>query len=383
MTAQIVRRLLIVGPCVACLWLAAVPPIFAQEAQPPATTPDIQGTWNLVSWEKNGKNQQETKVPFFITASRIYADGVPLPDDKHFKTWPYELGPSDKPNVAILNLIRFQGRELVPGLCQLEGETLRIVLGQATKTHGLPLAKVEVDRPADFATRPGTDQLLFVLKRAAAADDPISLLRKRGNSETITGWGNIYLDSEQTTNDDLAIIKKLPEIGSLTLRRCQITDAGLVHLKDMTGLQYLTLADMPITDAGLVHLEGLPRLTDLAVKCAKVSGAGVKRLTRLQSLRLEDSAFTDADLAHLEGLTRLECLSLRNTAITDAGLVHLKPLLNLDRLFLENTQVTDAGLEHLQGLTRLRNLRLGGTKVTDKGVRALRAALPDMEDIVR
>jgi hypothetical protein len=45
--------------------------------------------------------------------------------------------------------------------------------------------------------------------------------------------------------------------------------------------------------------------------------------------------------------------------------------------------VTDAGLEHLQGLTRLPNLRLRGTKVTDKGVRALRAALPDMEDIVR
>jgi hypothetical protein len=64
-------------------------------------------------------------------------------------------------------------------------------------------------------------------------------------------------------------------------------------------------------------------------------------------------------------------------------LVHLKRLINLDRLFLDNTKGTDAGLEHLQGLTRLRILRIPGTKVTDKGVRALRAAIPDLEDIAR
>jgi hypothetical protein len=67
----------------------------------------------------------------------------------------------------------------------------------------------------------------------------------------------------------------------------------------------------------------------------------------------------------------------------DAGLVHLKPLVNLGSLFLDNTRVTDAGLEHLRGLTRLRHLRLQGTKVTDKGVRALKAALPKLEEIER
>jgi hypothetical protein len=45
--------------------------------------------------------------------------------------------------------------------------------------------------------------------------------------------------------------------------------------------------------------------------------------------------------------------------------------------------VADAGLKHLQGLTKLRNLFLRGTKVTEKGVRALRAAIPDIEDIAR
>jgi Leucine-rich repeat (LRR) protein len=383
MKAKCEGRVLIVGPCVAWLWLAALPPIFAQEPKPPAKMPDIQGTWDLVSWEKNGEKEERKKVRFFISAETIYADGVPLPDDKSFTSWPYELRPGDQPNVASLNLIRFQGREMVPGLCGVDGATLRIVLGRVTKTHALPLDKVEVDRPTEFASRPGTDQLLFVLKRAAAADDPISLLRKLGGNDTITVWRGVYLDSDQATNDDLAIIKKLPSVSTLTLRRCRITDAGQVHLKDLADLQYLILADMPITDAGLVHLEGLPKLQELTVACPKVSGPGLKGLTKLKELGLENSAVTDADLAHLKGLTRLECLNLGKTAITDAGLVHLKPLINLDRLFLDSTQVTDAGLEHLHGLTGLRNLRIPGTKVTDKGVRALKAALPDLEEIAR
>src|SRR5262245_33193261 len=383
MKGKCVRVLLTVWPCVACLGLAASPPNFAQQPKRQAKTPDIQGTWDLVSWERNGKGQKLQRVRIFVTESQIYSDGVPLPDDKGFQSWPYERGPCDKPNVTIMNLIGLQGRVLVPALCELDGETLRIVLGRETATRGLPFAQVKVDRPKEFATKPGSEQLLLVLKRAAAADDPIALLRKLGGNATIRLGTAIYLDSEQAKDDDLAVIKKLPVIGSLTLRRCRITDAGLVHLKDMADLQYLTLADMPITDEGLVHLEGLRNLQELTVQCPKVSGAGLKRLTRLKELGVGGTAFTDADLVHLEGLTRLERLDLGKTAITDAGLVHLKPLINLDRLFLDNTKVTDAGLEHLHGLTRLRNLGLRGTKVTDKGVRALRAAIPGLEEVVR
>src|SRR5262249_45897289 len=100
MNAKCVRMLLIAWPGVACLWLAAFPPIPAKASKPPATLPDIQGTWDLVSWEKNGKSLERKNVQFFITESHIYADGVPLPDDAGFKSHSYDLGPGDKPNVA-------------------------------------------------------------------------------------------------------------------------------------------------------------------------------------------------------------------------------------------------------------------------------------------
>jgi len=384
MNWKYVGVLLAVWPCVACLGLKASSPNLAQEPKRKAKTADIQGTWDLVSWERNGKNQKLQRVRVFITESQIYSDGMRLPDDKGFQSWPYERVPSDKPNVAIMNLIGLQGRVMVPAICALDGETLRIVLGRETLTHALPFKDVKVDRPREFATKPGSDQLLLVLKRAAAADDPLALLKKLGGSPTDT-W-HIYLSQEQAkkaTNEDLAIIKKYPLIYSLNLRGCRITDDGLIHFKDMAHLRYLTLVDMPVTDMGLRHLEGLDKLVGLTVKCAKVSGAGLKRLTSIKELDLGDAAFTDADLAQIQGLAKLERLYLRNTAITDAGLVHLKPLSKLNTLCLAKTKVTDAGLEHLHGLTKLRHFRLRDTKVTAKGVRALRAALPGLEDIER
>jgi hypothetical protein len=383
MNAQPVRMFLIVCSCLAVPGPTASPRIFAEGSRPKVTTPDLQGTWNLVSWERGGKAEKLPSVRFFITQSTIYCEGVSLPDETGCESWHYELDPGDKSNAAVMNLDAFQGRELVPAICALDGEKLRIALGRVTKTRGLPLKAVPVERPKEFATKPGSDQLLLVLERAAAAEDPIALLRKLGGTVTITLGTEIHLDNGRAKDDDLGVLKKLPSIHTLALRHCQITDAGLAHLKDMADLQSLTLADLPVTDKGLVHLEGLRSLSGLMVKCAKVSGAGLKGLTRIKWLGLQGSAFTDADLAHLEGLTQVQSLDLGKTAITNAGLTHLKPLTILDTLSLDDTKVTDTGLEHLQRLTKIRYLSLRGTKVTANGVRTLRAAIPGLEEIVR
>src|SRR5262245_7174926 len=118
--------LVTVWSCAAGLHMALFAPIFAQEHKGHASTPDIQGTWNLVSWERNGKDQKLPEVRFFITESHFYPHGASLPSDVAFAWWHYELERGDKPGVAIMNLDGSQGRDLVPGICKLEGATLRI-----------------------------------------------------------------------------------------------------------------------------------------------------------------------------------------------------------------------------------------------------------------
>jgi uncharacterized protein (TIGR03067 family) len=368
---------------IVCLTAA---PSFAEEPKPKAKTPDLEGTWNLVSAERNGKELKLRKGRVFFTGHWVYAEGVPFPDDFDTIYWGCELTPGDKPNIAFMNLEGAQGRHLIPGICTLDGSTLRIVLSKLTSHPGRPVKEAFIDRPKEFATKPGSDHVLIVLKRAAAADDPLALLRKLGGSPSTTLGGTIYLtgdDGKRTTNDDLAIIKKYPLVSSLSMRGCQVTDAGLVHLKDMQQLTYLTLDNMPITNAGLTHLIGHPKLIELSVSGTKVTGEGVKKLTQLTELNVSDSAFTDADLAHLKDLTKLKRLDLSGTKITDAGLAHLKPLTKLDSLFLDKTAITDAGLSHLHCLTKLRYIRLKDTKVTEKGIEALQAAIPAIEDIRR
>src|SRR5262245_4889909 len=123
MNAMFVRMLLIGWPCVAWLWLAAYPPIFAEEPKPQAKTPDIQGTWNLVSSERNGKDQKLPSGRIFLTESYIYSEGVLLPDDKGSQSWNYQLAPGDKPNAAIMNLSGSQGRDRILAICALDGAT--------------------------------------------------------------------------------------------------------------------------------------------------------------------------------------------------------------------------------------------------------------------
>jgi hypothetical protein len=93
MPAKLVRRLLVVWPCVAFLSLPALPPAFAQGPKPKAKVPETKGAWNLVSWDKNGREQPRTMARIYITPTMRYADGVLLPDGKRHAVWPYDLDP--------------------------------------------------------------------------------------------------------------------------------------------------------------------------------------------------------------------------------------------------------------------------------------------------
>jgi hypothetical protein len=148
------------------------------------------------------------------------------------------------------------------------------------------------------------------------------------------------------------------EVRQVYLDSTQVTDADLAHLQGLTGVRRLYLDDTQVTDAGLTHLQGL---------------------TGLEVLLLDRTEVTDTGLAHLQGLTRLETLWLNGTHVTDAGLSHLQRLTGLEVLLLDRTEVTDTGLAHLQGLTRLETLWLDGTHVTGAGLAQLRRALPNCQ----
>jgi hypothetical protein len=145
-------------------------------------------------------------------------------------------------------------------------------------------------------------------------------------------------------------------VVNVHLDRSLCRDADLAHLKALTQLKSLSLGSTDVTDAGLERLKGL---------------------TQLHLLDVGGTDVTDAGLKHLRELTQLRMLNLGGTKVTDAGMEHLKGLPRLKGLGLWATQVTDAGLEHLKGMKQLQELDLEQTKVTYDGVKRLQQALPN------
>ncbi len=138
-----------------------------------------------------------------------------------------------------------------------------------------------------------------------------------------------------------AAVEKLEKAGVFVMRLAQNTnylrvdfthrgkevkDEELALLKDMPNLVELNLGGMNITDSSLIH---------------------VKPLTNLVRLQLHRTKISDAGLANLAGLEKLVSLNLYDTQITDAGIQQLKSCKALKRLYLGQTKATDKGAKQL------------------------------------
>jgi uncharacterized protein (TIGR03067 family) len=113
----------------------------------------IQGTWTFVSAEKGGmdaKNDipKEAKLVFANGTIKIQAEGKE-------KEASYKLDSSKKPKQIDITVKEGNGQEqLHKGIYHLDGDNLKICFAHAG-----------VDRPTEFKTQAGSQDMLFVLKR--------------------------------------------------------------------------------------------------------------------------------------------------------------------------------------------------------------------------
>lgn len=111
-----------------------------------------------------------------------------------------------------------------------------------------------------------------------------------------------------------------------SLRGKEVKDDELVILKDIPNLVELNLGGTNLADASAVHL---------------------KPLTNLTRLGLHNTKITDAALPNVQGMTKLASLNLYGTAVTDQGIAALQALKSLKRLYVWQTKVTADGAKKL------------------------------------
>ena len=188
----------------------------------------------------------------------------------------------------------------------------------------------------------------------------------------------VRLPMGNATDADLAQLKTLDEIESLSIDSTHVTDAGLKHLRGLTNLRTLDLTNTRVTDAGLVHLKRMGKLESLTLP-QRIRGPGLRHLHGLENLKhlkLHTSWVSDEGLKHLPPLAGLQSLDLSLTNVADAGLEHLGPLTGLKEINLRNTAITDQGVLHLARLPSLKQVELRDTRVTVLGAQKLVKALP-------
>lgn len=189
----------------------------------------------------------------------------------------------------------------------------------------------------------------------------------------------ISFSGEVVRDDDLSLLRRFPEVVSLSLGGTNIGDAGMKHVACLRKLERLDLYRTQVGDDGLRHIKNLPHLKSLPMGETRVTDAGlahVQDMTQLEYLGLRGDDITDAGLVHLQKLKNLTGLYLGETKVTDAGLPRLSHLEEMGYLRLHTMRVSDAGLVHLRGMKRLTRLDIYNTDITDDGVSRLKQWFP-------
>jgi hypothetical protein len=167
-----------------------------------------------------------------------------------------------------------------------------------------------------------------------------------------------------------------PTLEELAIRRARMKGAGLRYF---TNLRSLDVTWTGIDDEGMKSIAGMTKLRKLWAQEIRITDKGIAPLANLrdlEELHLGGVPITDAGLAQLAGLTRLKKLDLLSSQVSDAGMPHLAGMKDLEYLNLYATRVSNAGLEKLKHLAKLREVDLRYSRATQAGVDGLRAALP-------
>ncbi len=111
----------------------------------------IQGTWKVVSMDRGGEKAPEDRikgVTFVIT------DGlITIKDPKREEKANFKLDPTKNPRT--IDITPEKGKEeMVRGIYELKGDSLKICFNNPGGA-----------RPAEFASKAGTEQVLIVLER--------------------------------------------------------------------------------------------------------------------------------------------------------------------------------------------------------------------------
>jgi len=196
-------------------------------------------------------------------------------------------------------------------------------------------------------------------------------------------WGN-RIECNETSDEILSQLPKLPDVRMLLLHGSQATDRGMTYIGQLTKLERLFMWDATqLSDAGTAHLANLRNLKYIHIGKSLIGDGTLETMSRLKELKgmtFQGNQFTDDGFKWLEHMPQLTNLWVGGSThrTTDAAMPHFLKLPNLEALELQSSAVTDAGIMQLKDMKTLKQLFLWGSSATQEGARQLQAVIPGL-----
>jgi len=272
-------------------------------------------------------------------------------------------------------------------------EWIRLVGPSVTDEHVAALSGLVNLRIVDIENSSITDSSLEMLKtlpeihtlgmrrNLRLSDNAIRLFAEFPNLQTLR---ILYNDFSPMSLYDL---DRLTSIRVLDLRGLQIGDDTLMFIGDLENLEEIRIRSGSVTNTGIAELVRNPRLRLIELQDTSVSAGSAaifNEMENLRSLRIfRAPQFGARAVEELGILTNLETLELRGVGCDAEALRALKPLTQLRTVEFSELPGLDAEtiIEVLRSYPRLESIRIFGILPADDSVASFLATVPTLRSV--
>ena len=177
----------------------------------------------------------------------------------------------------------------------------------------------------------------------------------------------IVIENNDLSLSDIQVIGKLTDLESIRITGPSVDDTYVEAMSGLTKLKSVDIENGEITDRALEILKTLPDINALLLRRnLKLTDNAIKlfaEFPKLRTLKILYNGFTPTSLYDLENLKTVRVLDLRGLQVGDDTLIFLSELENLEELRIRSGSVSNAGIAELVKCQKLKTLELQDTSV--------------------
>ena len=178
----------------------------------------------------------------------------------------------------------------------------------------------------------------------------------------------LVIENNDLSAEDMRFIAKLTDLESIRITGPSVDDEYVEPISALIKLKSVDIENSNITNKSLEMLKALPEVETLNLrrnlKFTDQAVALFAEFPKLQTLRILYNGFSPTSLFGLGKLKSVRVLDLRGLQVGDDTLLFVSRLENLEEIRIRSETVTNSGIEQLQKCKKLKIIELQDASIS-------------------